>query len=133
MTNTLPDLRVTIAESMEALADARLVQARRNDLADLHGESTRWWSAKRGAETLRWCAERERPSYEELAYQLAAALLEAAENDHTIEGLVANVRFAVSKWEHGDACPAGQLEARGDAVCDCALVERRQSALDAVA
>jgi hypothetical protein len=59
MTNTLPDLRVIIAESMEVLADARLAQGRRSDRADLHGESTRWWSAKRGAETLRWCARYE--------------------------------------------------------------------------
>lgn len=85
MTDTLPDLRVTIAESMEALADARLAQARRNDPADLHGESTRWWSTKRGAETLRWCAEREAPTIEELqaeidqAWAIVGAVAEAVD------------------------------------------------------
>lgn len=111
MSGTLPDLRVTIAESMEALAARHHLRQGQINTRAAH-------IAQAGAETLRWCAEREAPT---------------AENDHTIEDLVANVRFAVSKWEHGDECPAGQLEARGDAVCNCALVERRKGVLDAVA
>lgn len=124
--DTLPDLRVTIAESMTALADA---QAKRNHASRLRkrGELLR-----AGAETLRWCAAREAPTVEELEAALDAAETALEEGEGTVLDLVANVRFAVSKWEHGDECPAGQLEARGDAVCDCALIERRQSVLDAV-
>jgi hypothetical protein len=125
--DTLPDLRVTIAESMEALADARLASARRSDLADLHGESTRWWAAKRGAETLRWCAAHEAPSVEELLAEIASVREAHEEAEEHASDLVDNVKFAASKWEHAQACQAD------DAPCICALAERRKSVLDAVA
>ena len=128
--DTLPDLRVTIAESMEALADARLASARRSDLADLHGESARWWSAKRGAETLRWSAAREASSIEELLDALAAAEEAREEAEGNASDLIDNVLFAASEWNHADACPAKWGEGLP---CSCALAERRKSVLDAVA
>ena len=120
MTNTLPDLRLTIAEGMEALASTKT-------------DYVKMWSLHFGAQTLRWCAERERPSYDEMAAELEAAResWEAAEDN--VRDLIDSVRYAVSKWEHDDECPAGQLGARGNAVCDCALAERSKSVLDAVA
>ena len=59
MKNTLPDLRLTIAEGMTALAHAK---------ADhwqpyMEAELMRLYN---GAETLRWCAAREAPTVEEL-------------------------------------------------------------------
>lgn len=123
--DTLPDLRVTIAESMTALAwslPGRLIktQAAHRRLID-------------GAETLRWCAQRDAPSYEEMKADRDAAN-EAREDAEIIQGeLVDNIRYAVSKWEHGDACPAGQMLATADDSCNCALDARRKSVLDAVA
>ena len=120
MDTLLPDLRVTIAESMEALASTTT-------------DYRKMWSLHFGAGTLRWCAAREAPSVEELQAALDAAETALEESEGVVEDLIEDVRFAVSKWEHGDECPAGQPEARGDAVCDCALIERRKSVLDAVA
>ena len=119
--DTLPDLRVTIAEGMEALGIRR------------YWDDDREMYLLRGAQTLRWCAAREAPSVEELQAALDAAQTALEESEGVVEDLIEDVRFAVSKWEHGDECPAGQPEARGDAVCDCALIERRKSVLDAVA
>ena len=94
----LRDLRVTIAEGMEALADANLARARAADPADLHGESTRWWSAKRGAETLRWCAryedERETPDLVAEIQRLEGIL---GEIDGLVEPKAADYRAGVAK------------------------------------
>lgn len=68
MTDTLPDLRVTIAEGMEALASQRLPYGS-NPEAYVIAERMLY-----GAETLRWCAERETVSCDQLAIDLAASL-----------------------------------------------------------
>lgn len=74
MTDTLPDLRVTIAESMEALA---MTVAGRWPASDV--EALR---LMRGAKTLRWCAEREAPTIEELWAEIdqAWAIVSAVED-----------------------------------------------------
>ena len=64
--DTLPDLRVTIAESMEALAFSGGLHAiTMND--DFYSETVRLLD---GAQTLRWCAAREAPSIEELQAEI---------------------------------------------------------------
>lgn len=120
MTDTLPDLRVTIAESMQALTNAH-----ETDLE-------RWAIALRGAETLRWCAEREAPSYEEMRDQLAIAE-DALEDAQLTSGeIVDNIKYAVSKWLHAETC-ATTLAAPIDVECSCGMAKMRQSVLDAVA
>lgn len=120
--DTLPDLRVTIAESMEALASAMPIgRTRAAQLAEVRAIER----LRTGAETLRWCAQYEAPSYEEMKADRDSAVASLEELEENTRDLVANVRYVVSKWEHSDACP-------GDP-CTCALVERRDSMLDAVA
>lgn len=104
--DTLLDLRVTIAESMVALTNR------------FETDPERWQIALRGAETLRWCAEREAPSCDKL--------------EATLRDLVDNVNYAVSKWLHAETC-AVILAAPVDVECSCGMAKMRQSVLDAVA
>lgn len=114
--DTLPDLRVTIAESMTALAWS------------LPGRSIRTPAEHRrlldGAETLRWCAQYEAPSYEEMKADRDAALVAQKEAEENVRDLVVNVRAAASSWKHAEACPVDP--------CVCGLDARRKSVLDAV-
>ena len=128
MTNTLPDLRPLLADILDDVGGPiGFEYALRADVR------VRRHTLRSGAETLRWCTRFEAPTVEELQDALDAAEAALKEVTGNRDDLIDNVRFAVSKWGHGDECPAGQLEARGDAVCDCALVERRESVLAAIA
>jgi hypothetical protein len=117
--DTLPDLRVTIAESMYALA-LRIATTPES-------ENDRAMRLINGANTLRWCAAREAPSVEELLAEVKLLTEAVEEAEDNVADLVANVGLAASKWEHAQACQAD------DAPCSCALAERRKSVLDAVA
>ena len=112
MTNTLPDLRLTIAESMVALADA---QAKRKHASRLRARGLKM---RAGAETLRWCAAREAPTVEELQAEVDSLTF-------ALEELIENVEAAVATWPHAEACPKDP--------CQCDLEARRRSALAAVA
>ena len=64
MTNTLPDLRLTIAEGMEALAmSLPWYVPTWGQMVEVNPKLDRMLA---GAETLRWCAAREAPTIEEL-------------------------------------------------------------------
>lgn len=69
MTNTLPDLRLIIAEGMEALANA-IPMDMPTTYAKAKAELAEYTQLTDGAETLRWCAAREAPTVEELQYQV---------------------------------------------------------------
>ena len=66
MSDTLPDLRVAIAEGMEALARVGYAEPMR-----FHWDGDHEAILMRGAETLRWCAAREAPSIAELQAEIA--------------------------------------------------------------
>lgn len=87
-TDTLPDLRVTIAESMEALARAMPIGTTR---ADQLAEVRTIDRLTAGAQTLRWSAEREAVSCDALRADLDVALDELEAMEEQITRLVTTV------------------------------------------
>ena len=122
----LEDLRITIAESMEALAQSRFPRG------TLSKKRTReFYLLREGAETLRWCAEFEQPTTD-LLEQIKRLTAEAEEADEAHEALINGIRETVNDWQHTDTCPDGQPEATADTPCHCDLKLRRDAVLYAV-
>ncbi len=123
MTDTLPDLRPLLADLLDDYA-------RHGPLNWIEPLADR---IHRGAQTLRWCAEREAPTVVELQAEVGRLADELEETRENRDDLVANVRYAVREWEHHEMCPKGQALADGHAVCACELSEHRASILAAIA
>jgi len=127
MSVELGDLRPVLADILDGLADADPFYVR----------GARWVSPdpasrmnrlRRGAATLRWCAEREMPSsVQELQEDVARLTEEAETRDARFADLVDMVRDEVNGWAHADGCPAGGAPANGP--CHCALKARRDALL----